>query len=105
MSFFPADMPQTTQQEEEKEQSMNSESELSSLQAGCEEEDGDTCEEGQEVEEEEEQCEETPEDEEVKVEWPTGVPQASDKDLAKLSHQDGVGLHKLIYKPLLLLYR
>nr|XP_057944781.1 consortin, connexin sorting protein b isoform X2 [Doryrhamphus excisus] len=29
------------------------------------------------------------EDEEVNVEWPTGVPQASDKDLAKLSHADG----------------
>ncbi|XP_034017868.1 consortin, connexin sorting protein b [Thalassophryne amazonica] len=44
-------------------------------------------EEGQEVEEEE-QCEEMPEDE-VKVEFPAGVPQASDKDLAKLSHTDG----------------
>lgn len=50
-----------------------------------------TYEEGQEVEEEEEPCEETPEEEEVKVEWPTGVPQASDKDLAKLSHTEGVG--------------
>uniref|UniRef100_A0A669D9C2 Consortin, connexin sorting protein b n=1 Tax=Oreochromis niloticus TaxID=8128 RepID=A0A669D9C2_ORENI len=72
------------------------ESEHSSPQTGPEEEDGDTCEEGQEVEEEEEeeeQCEETPEEEEVKVEWPTGVPQASDKDLAKLSHKEGVGLH------------
>lgn len=47
-------------------------------------------EEGHEVEEEEEHCEETPEDEEVKVEWPTGVPQASDKELAKLSHTEGV---------------
>lgn len=56
-------------------------------------EEGHTYEEGQEVEEEEEeeeQCEETPEDEEVKVEWPTGVPQASDKELAKLSHAEGV---------------
>lgn len=41
-------------------------------------------EEGQGVEEE------TPEEEEVKVEWPTGVPQASDKDLAKLSIKEGV---------------
>ncbi|XP_034383536.1 consortin, connexin sorting protein b [Cyclopterus lumpus] len=53
-----------------------------------EEEEEETCEEGQEVEEEEEPCEETPE-EEVKVEWPTGVPQASDKDLDKLSHTEG----------------
>ncbi|XP_068432641.1 consortin, connexin sorting protein b [Clinocottus analis] len=52
------------------------------------EEEEETCEEGQEVEEEEEPCEETPE-EEVKVEWPTGVPQASDKDLDKLSHTEG----------------
>lgn len=43
-------------------------------------------EEGQEVEVE------TPEEEEVKVEWPTGVPQASDKELAKLSIMDGVSL-------------
>lgn len=39
--------------------------------------------------EEEETCEETPEEEEVKVEWPTGVTQASDKDLAKLSSTEG----------------
>lgn len=58
-----------------------------------EEEEGEMYEEGQEVEaEEEELCEETPE-EEVKVEWPTGVPQASDKDLAKLSNTEGVGIH------------
>ncbi|CAN9507804.1 unnamed protein product [Ophioblennius macclurei] len=67
-------------------------------QTGCkeeEEEEGggeqEVYEEGQEVEEEEEEdqehCEETPEEEEVKVEWPTGVPQASDKDLAKLSNK------------------
>lgn len=58
-------------------------------ETGPEAEDGkeEVYEEGQEVEEE--QCEETPEDEEVKVEWPIGVPQASDKDLAKLSHTDG----------------
>lgn len=90
----PANTSETTHQEEVKEHSLILESERSSPQTGCEEEDGDTCEEGQEVEEEEEeQCEETPEEEEVKVEWPTGVPQASDKDLAKLSHKEGVGLH------------
>nr|XP_020472650.1 consortin-like isoform X3 [Monopterus albus] len=57
-------------------------------QEEAEEGDKDTYEEGQEVEEEE-PCEETPEEEEVKVEWPTGVPQASDKDLAKLSNTEG----------------
>ncbi|XP_042247339.1 consortin, connexin sorting protein b [Thunnus albacares] len=87
--------PETTHQDEEEEQSMSSESELSLPQTGHqqedEEEDGEeeqAYEEGQEVEEEAEPCEETPE-EEVKVEWPTGVPQASDKDLAKLSHSEG----------------
>ena len=30
---------------------------------------------------------------EVKVEWPTGVPQASDKDLAELSNTEGVRTH------------
>lgn len=54
--------------------------------SGGEEEEEETYEEGQEVEEE------TPEEEEVKVEWPTGVPQASDKDLAKLSVKEGVSL-------------
>lgn len=49
---------------------------------GEEEEEG--CEEGQEVEEET-----TPEEEELRVEWPTGVPQASEKDLAKLSNKQG----------------
>ena len=29
----------------------------------------------------------------MKVEWPTGVPQASDKDLAKLSNTEGVRTH------------
>ncbi|KAK9531089.1 hypothetical protein VZT92_010538 [Zoarces viviparus] len=89
---------ETTGQDEEQEQSMNPE--LPAPQTGQqeggeeereeeeEEEEEETCEEGQEVEEEEEPCEETPE-EEVKVEWPTGVPQASDKDLAKLSHTEG----------------
>ncbi|KAM9704687.1 consortin, connexin sorting protein b [Menidia menidia] len=76
---------------EKREQSakQNLESPLSSQHT--DEEDGrkDTCEEVQEVEEVEEegQCEETPE-EELKVEWPTGVTQASDKDLAKLSHTE-----------------
>ncbi|XP_074541099.1 consortin, connexin sorting protein b [Halichoeres trimaculatus] len=42
-----------------------------------------------EEKEEEETCAETPEEEEVKVEWPTGVAQASDKDLAKLSSTEG----------------
>ncbi|XP_055021402.1 consortin-like [Boleophthalmus pectinirostris] len=41
-------------------------------------------EEGQEVEEET-----TPEEEDLRVEWPTGVPQASEKDLAKLSTKEG----------------
>ncbi|KAA8583302.1 hypothetical protein FQN60_015848 [Etheostoma spectabile] len=91
--------PETTQQDEEQEQSMDSEPELPLAQTGPQEERGEeeereeeeeTYEDGQEVEEEEEEepCEETPE-EEVKVEWPTGVPQASDKDLAKLSHTEG----------------
>ncbi|KAM9354203.1 uncharacterized protein KZ484_012390 [Pholidichthys leucotaenia] len=79
----------------EKEQSLKLESKLPFTQPGLGNDgDGgeeDTYEEGQEVdeeEEEEEQCEETPE-EEVKVEWPAGVPQASDKDLAKLSNKEG----------------
>lgn len=92
--------PETTHQDEEKEPSMNSETELSSPQTEHqeeeeeeeereeEEEEEETHEEGQEVEEQEEPCEETPE-EEVKVEWPSGVPQASDKDLAKLSDTEG----------------
>lgn len=44
----------------------------------------DMFEEGLEVEEET-----TPEDEELRVEWPAGVPQASEKDLAKLSTKEG----------------
>ncbi|XP_074471949.1 consortin, connexin sorting protein b [Sebastes fasciatus] len=93
--------PETTHQDEEQERSMNPESGLPLPQTGHheggegeeeereEEEEGEMYEEGQEVEaEEEELCEETPE-EEVKVEWPTGVPQASDKDLAKLSNTEG----------------
>uniref|UniRef100_A0A1A7WIS8 Consortin, connexin sorting protein n=1 Tax=Iconisemion striatum TaxID=60296 RepID=A0A1A7WIS8_9TELE len=72
----------------EEDQNTISESELSSSQMSQEEkQDGgeEAYEEGQEVEEEEQ---ETPEEEVVKVEWPTGVPQASDKDLAKLSHTE-----------------
>lgn len=73
--------------------------ELSSSQTDSQE--GGEAEEGEEEEiyeqghevEEEEPCEETPEEEEVKVEWPTGVPQASDKELAKLSNAEGVGTH------------
>ncbi|CAL8316436.1 unnamed protein product [Merluccius merluccius] len=57
---------------------------------GGDEEEEEVCEEGQEVEEDEEVCEETtPEEEEVNGEWPTGVPQASEKDLVKLSHAEG----------------
>ncbi|XP_026197941.1 consortin, connexin sorting protein b isoform X2 [Anabas testudineus] len=93
---------ETSAEDEEQEHNVNSE--LLSLQTGGEEEgeekDGEqeeeeeeeeeeeTFEEGQEVEEEE-PCEEMPDEEEVKVEWPTGVPQASDKDLAKLSSTEG----------------
>uniref|UniRef100_A0A3Q1G8L1 Consortin, connexin sorting protein b n=1 Tax=Acanthochromis polyacanthus TaxID=80966 RepID=A0A3Q1G8L1_9TELE len=79
-----ANKPETTNLDEEKEQSLNSETRHEDEDGGEEE----TYEEGQEVEEEEEHCEDTPEEEEVKVEWPTGVPQASDKDLAKLSHSE-----------------
>ncbi|KAM9840783.1 consortin, connexin sorting protein b [Aulostomus maculatus] len=82
---------ETRRQDEGGEQSMSTEAEGSSGQTGPQEEDeGEDGEEeeGQEVDEEE-PCEETPEEEEVKVEWPTGVPQASDKDLAKLSHTEG----------------
>uniref|UniRef100_A0A1A8GSD3 Consortin, connexin sorting protein n=1 Tax=Nothobranchius korthausae TaxID=1143690 RepID=A0A1A8GSD3_9TELE len=71
----------------EEDQSTISDSELCSpLMSREEEQDGEKAfEEGLEVEEEEQ---ETPEEEVVKVEWPTGVPQASDKDLAKLSHTE-----------------
>ncbi|XP_034999760.2 consortin, connexin sorting protein b [Hippoglossus stenolepis] len=91
--------PQTSQEDGEHEQNVNSGSVPSSPETGREEgggeEDGEEekeiYEEGQDVEEEEENpCAETPEEEEeVKVEWPTGVSQASDKDLAKLSHTEG----------------
>ncbi|XP_019947303.2 consortin, connexin sorting protein b [Paralichthys olivaceus] len=93
------DNPETSHKDGEQEQNVNSGSVPTSPQTGREEgggeedgeEDKEMYEEGQEVEEEEEgPCAETPEeDEEVKVEWPTGVPQASDKDLAKLSHAEG----------------
>ncbi|XP_016534967.1 consortin, connexin sorting protein b [Poecilia formosa] len=86
----------------EKTQSMMSQSDLSSLQREEEEERQDkgeeALEEGQEVEAEEQEVEaeehvthgeDTPEEEEVKVEWPAGVAQASDKDLAKLSIAEG----------------
>ncbi|XP_038164467.1 consortin-like [Cyprinodon tularosa] len=51
----------------------------------------EALEEGQEVEAEGQTVcgEDTPEEEEVKVEWPSGVTQASDKDLAKLSNTEG----------------
>ncbi|KAM6992088.1 consortin, connexin sorting protein b [Tautogolabrus adspersus] len=87
---------ETTDQDEEQDHSTkSSDSERPSPQTGHQEgrqeEDGgeDRYEEGHKVDEEEETCEETPEEEEVKVEWPTGVPQASDKDLAKLSDTEG----------------
>ncbi|XP_054900402.1 consortin, connexin sorting protein b isoform X2 [Poeciliopsis prolifica] len=83
-------------------QSMISQSDVSSLQREEEKERQDEgeeeLEEGQEVEAEEReveaeehaaQGEDTPEEEEVKVEWPAGVAQASDKVLAKLSIAEG----------------
>lgn len=80
--------------DEEQEHSLSSEPEPCSEQTARWEEDrgAGAYEEGREVEEEqvEEQCEETPEEEEVKVEWPAGVPQASEKELVKLSHKEGV---------------
>ncbi|XP_024146888.1 consortin, connexin sorting protein b isoform X1 [Oryzias melastigma] len=82
--------------DEEQEQSRSTEPEQA---AQWEEDRGDGAyEEGREVEEEqvEEQCEETPEEEEVKVEWPTGVPQASEKELAKLSHKEGTSPDGLV---------
>ncbi|KAM4633767.1 consortin, connexin sorting protein b [Polymixia lowei] len=63
------------EEEEEEEQSLSTGSEPSPRHTGRQEG-------------EEELCEETPE-EEVKVEWPAGVPQASAKDLVKLSHTEG----------------
>uniref|UniRef100_UPI0037E87C87 consortin, connexin sorting protein b n=1 Tax=Semicossyphus pulcher TaxID=241346 RepID=UPI0037E87C87 len=86
--------PETTDQDEQKEQSTKSSGsglplpQTGHLEGCVEEGEEETYEEGHEVDEEE-TCEETPEEEEVKVEWPTGVPQASDKDLAKLSHTEG----------------
>ncbi|KAM3602850.1 uncharacterized protein V6R79_011928 [Siganus canaliculatus] len=87
-----ANRAETREWHEDEDQSLSSESERAQRQEGGEEEEeeeeGGTYEEGQEVDEEEHN-EETPEEEVVKVEWPTGVPQASDKDLAKLSNSDG----------------
>lgn len=46
--------------------------------------------EGEEDEDEEEQG---------KLEWPAGVAQASDRDLAKLSHKEGVGSRSSLCRP------
>ncbi|KAG7249825.1 hypothetical protein CRUP_027114 [Coryphaenoides rupestris] len=78
------------EEEEEEEERRGGEEDEEERRGGEED-----CEEGQEVEEGEEEeeedvCEETtPEEEEVNGEWPTGVPQASEKDLVKLSHAEG----------------
>uniref|UniRef100_A0A667Z308 Uncharacterized protein n=1 Tax=Myripristis murdjan TaxID=586833 RepID=A0A667Z308_9TELE len=100
LSHIPDNKPETTHQDEgEAEQSVNAEPEQlpphTDHQGQGEEEEGgeeETYEEGQEVGEEEEEeedlCEETPEEEEVKVEWPTGVPQASAKDLYFRNHKE-----------------
>ncbi|XP_015247364.1 PREDICTED: consortin-like isoform X2 [Cyprinodon variegatus] len=86
---------QTTHGAEDKEKSMISQCKLSSILREEEEELQDdreeALEEGQEVEAEGQTVrgEDTPEEEEVKVEWPSGVTQASDKDLAKLSNTEG----------------
>ncbi|KAL6096273.1 cnst [Pungitius sinensis] len=80
-----------TFQDEDKEQSVNPQIPQTAQEEGGEEdgEEEERREDGQEVEEEEKPCEETPEDE-VKVEWPSGVPQASVKELARLSHAEGL---------------
>lgn len=73
-----------------------------SKEAGEEEvyEEGREVEEEEPFEEEEEEVEERVEEvegdededeDEGKLEWPAGVAQASDRDLAKLSHKEGVG--------------
>lgn len=80
-----SDNPEAVKQNEDQQRCSDPEPSLS----GEEEEEAgeeEKYEEGQKVEEE------TPEEEEVKVEWPTGVPQASDNDLAKLSIKEGVSL-------------
>ncbi|KAM4712889.1 consortin, connexin sorting protein b isoform 2-T3 [Anableps anableps] len=95
-----ANKPETTYGSEEKGKNMISLSEFSTLQREEEEErqgEGEEMlEEGQEVEAEEQAVhgEDTPEEEEVKVEWPAGVAQASDKDLAKLSNTEGMTLEE-----------
>ncbi|XP_056873656.1 consortin, connexin sorting protein b isoform X1 [Takifugu flavidus] len=71
-------------------QQQSSESEPSQSSEG--EGEAEAEEEEEEEAGEEQMCkegQETPEEEEVEVEWPTGVPQASDKDLAKLSVKEG----------------
>ncbi|XP_041660623.1 consortin, connexin sorting protein b [Cheilinus undulatus] len=94
-SSFNVNKAETTQQDEEHHGRKSLDPERPSArtghQEGHEEEEGgeETYEEGLKVDNEEETCEETPEEEEVKLEWPTGVPQASDKDLAKLSNTEG----------------
>uniref|UniRef100_A0A3Q2R250 Consortin, connexin sorting protein b n=1 Tax=Fundulus heteroclitus TaxID=8078 RepID=A0A3Q2R250_FUNHE len=90
-----ADKPETEQGAAEREKSVTSQSEFSSPPMEEEEErrvEGEEAfEEGQEVDAGEQAVrgEDTPEEEEVKVEWPAGVAQASDKDLAKLSNTEG----------------
>ncbi|KAM4528908.1 consortin, connexin sorting protein b isoform 2-T3 [Fundulus diaphanus] len=90
-----ADKPETEQGAAEREKSVTSQSEFSSPPMEEEEERRDegeeAFEEGQEVDAGEQAVhgEDTPEEEEVKVEWPAGVAQASDKDLAKLSNTEG----------------
>uniref|UniRef100_A0A8C5FIP2 Consortin, connexin sorting protein b n=1 Tax=Gadus morhua TaxID=8049 RepID=A0A8C5FIP2_GADMO len=74
-------------EEEEERRGAEEEEEVCEEERRGAEEEEEPCEEGQEV-----ACEEmSPEEEEVKGEWPTGVPQASEKDLVKLSHDEGVG--------------
>ena len=89
---------ETSHEDGEQEQNKNSESlpQTGHQEGGVEEggeEEEELYEEGQEIEEDEELCEETPEEEDVGFEWPAGVPQASEKDLAKLSHTEWVGVH------------
>lgn len=78
-------------------QQQSSESEPSQSSEGEGEAEGEEEEEEEQEAGEEQMCkegQETPEEEEVEVEWPTGVPQASDKDLAKLSVKEGVSWYR-----------
>ncbi|XP_030201536.1 consortin, connexin sorting protein b [Gadus morhua] len=76
-------------EEEEERRGAEEEEEVCEEERRGAEEEEEPCEEGQEV-----ACEEmSPEEEEVKGEWPTGVPQASEKDLVKLSHDEGCSAH------------